>query len=181
MSLVPAAPIVAALVAVSASASVGALGVAPPRALAPVTGPGAAPASSSGWSWPVASPEVVRAFDPPSQPWLAGHRGVDLSASDGAAVVSPGPGRVTYASSVAGRGVVVVAHPGGLRSTLEPVRAGVPVGTTVATGEVVGTLEDAPGHCAPARCLHWGVLRGRTYLDPVLLVQRREVVLLPLG
>ena len=36
------------------------------------------------------------------------------------------------------------------------------------------------GHCAPVTCLHWGVLRGRAYLDPLAFVGRARIVLLPL-
>jgi murein DD-endopeptidase MepM/ murein hydrolase activator NlpD len=82
---------------------------------------------------------------------------------------------------LAGRGVLVVAHPGGLRSTFEPVTATVPVGSAVARGEVVGAVTAAEGHCAPRACLHWGVLRGRQYLDPLSFVGRAPIVLLPLG
>ena len=57
--------------------------------------------------WPVPAPSVVRPFDPPPQPWLAGHRGVDLAGTPGSPVHSPGAGRVVFAGVVAGRGVVM--------------------------------------------------------------------------
>ena len=88
---------------------------------------------------------------------------------------------MTYAGRLAGRGVVVVSHADGLRSTFEPVTASQPVGTAVTHGDTVGSLTAEPGHCAPASCLHWGVLRGRTYLDPLAFVGRARIVLLPLG
>ena len=93
---------------------------------------------------------------------------------------SPADGTVTYAGRLAGRGVVVVSHAGGLRSTFEPVTASRPVGTIVAQGDSVGRSRAEAGHCAPASCLHWGVLRGRTYLDPLAFVGRARIVLLPL-
>ncbi|PVU81862.1 M23 family peptidase [Cellulomonas sp. WB94] len=124
---------------------------------------------------------VVRAFEPPPAPWAAGHRGVDLAASDGAPVLAPGDGIVTFAGPVAGRPVVVVSHPDGLRSSLEPVVGSVPVGTSVTRGQVVGTLADVVTHCAPRQCVHWGVRDGETYLDPMsLLPIHGPVVLLPL-
>ncbi|MDQ2755406.1 MAG: M23 family metallopeptidase, partial [Actinomycetota bacterium] len=93
---------------------------------------------------------------------------------------SPTAGTVTFAGDVAGRPVLVVTHPGGLRSTLEPATASVPVGTAAGAGASVGTVNATPGHCAPATCVHWGVLRGGTYLDPLRFVSTPRVVLLPL-
>jgi murein DD-endopeptidase MepM/ murein hydrolase activator NlpD len=134
------------------------------------------------WSWPLdPAPEVVRRFDRPDQPWLPGHRGVDLRAVVGQAVRSPTDGTVTYAGMLAGRGVVVVAHANGLRSTFEPVSSTVDVGAGVSQGDPIGTVSAEAGHCAPATCLHWGVLRGRTYLDPLAFLGRGRIVLLPLA
>ena len=123
---------------------------------------------------------MARRFDPPEQPWLAGHRGVDLVGTVGQPVRAPADGTVTYAGRLAGRGVVVVGHAGGLRSTFEPVAAALPVGSIVAEGAPVGTIAAEAGHCAPVTCLHWGVLRGRDYLDPLAFVGRGRIVLLPL-
>ncbi|MCP2263831.1 Peptidase family M23 [Promicromonospora thailandica] len=127
---------------------------------------------------------VERPFDPPEHEWGPGHRGVDLGAAVGSPVVSPGPGVVTFAGRVAGRGVVVVTHPDGLRSSLEPVTGSVPEGAAVAAGTTLGTVEDAggpgqAGHCAPRSCVHWGVRRGERYLDPLTLLHRPPIVLLP--
>ena len=138
-----------------------------------------AAADEGSWGWPLAgSPPVVRAFAPPAVRYAAGHRGVDLAATAGEPVLAAGAGRVTWAGLIAGRGVVVVTH-GTLRTTYEPVTASVPVGTAVALGQVVGTVE--PGHlgCAADACLHWGLRRGEEYLDPVRLVERGPVRLLP--
>lgn len=140
------------------------------------------PASNpDGWVWPlVPEPSVEHRFDPPDQRWLPGHRGVDLAAGVGQVVRAPAAGEVTFAGLLAGRGVVVVAHRGGLRSTLEPVAAALPVGTTVESGAPIGVVTDEVGHCTPGTCLHWGVLRGRTYLDPLSFIGRRPIILLPL-
>lgn len=132
--------------------------------------------------------EVVHPFDPPVEVWSAGHRGVDLAARSGDPVTAPGPGLVTFAGQVGGKPVVVVTHTDGLRSTLEPVVATADVGTTVAAGELLGTLTSAPatadnpGHCSPDDCVHWGVRRGDAYVDPLtLLGAAPPIVLLPLG
>jgi murein DD-endopeptidase MepM/ murein hydrolase activator NlpD len=123
----------------------------------------------------------VRRFDTPPQPWLPGHRGADLPAVPGTVVRAAGAGTIVFAGQVAGRGVVSVAHPGGLRTTYEPVlvddhRPGDPV----AAGERIGTL--AAGHpgCAAPACLHWGLRRGAEYLDPLTLLGFGRVRLLPL-
>ena len=74
------------------------------------------------WRAPVSPVAVVRHFDPPAHRWLPGHRGVDLRTTVGAAVRAAGSGRVTFAGTLAGRGVVTVDH-GTLRTTYEPVEA----------------------------------------------------------
>ncbi len=130
--------------------------------------------------WPLAGPpRVVRAFDPPPQRWAAGHRGVDLLARDGAVVRAAGAGSVTFAGPLAGRGVVVVTHGDGTRTTYEPVTATVTRGDRVRAGDALGRLTAAGGHCLPLACLHWGRRRGDVYLDPMLLLRRGPARLLP--
>jgi murein DD-endopeptidase MepM/ murein hydrolase activator NlpD len=129
--------------------------------------------------WPlVPRPEVVAPFDPPSSTWGAGHRGVDLLGRRGQPVRAAAAGTVTFAAPLAGRGVVVVDH-GGVRTTYEPVHATVHVGDTVSAGQTLGRLELALSHCFPRVCLHWGLIRGDTYLDPLTLVGAGPVRLLP--
>jgi murein DD-endopeptidase MepM/ murein hydrolase activator NlpD len=130
--------------------------------------------------WPLdPRPEVVTEFNPPLTPYGSGHRGVDLAGSAGQEVRAAAAGRVTYAGSLAGRGIVVVSH-GATRTTYQPVRATVRVGRSVAAGEVLGELEASGSHCAPRACLHWGLVEGETYLDPLTLVGAGPVRLLPL-
>jgi len=139
----------------------------------------AAPAQRG--AWPLAPrPQVVSGFDPPEKVWGAGHRGVDLLGHAGQPVRTALGGTVTFASGLAGRGVVVVDH-GDVRTTYEPVSAEVQVGQQVGRGERIGTLQRAASHCFPRTCLHWGLLRGETYLDPLTLVGAGPIRLLPLG
>lgn len=153
-------------------------------------GSGEPAAGPTGYVAPVAGVDppsgVVRPFDAPEHEWGAGHRGVDLVAPEGSGVRSPGPGVVTFAGRVVRRGVVVVTHPDGLRTSLEPVAASVPVGTAVAAGSAIGVVESSrpdggttPNHCAPRSCVHWGVRRGERYLDPLSLLTPQPIVLLP--
>jgi murein DD-endopeptidase MepM/ murein hydrolase activator NlpD len=80
---------------------------------------------------------------------------------------------VSFAGQVAGKGVVSVELTGTgnppLRTTYEPVRATVKKGDDVEAGEVVGIVEASGSHCA-ATCVHWGLRRGETYLDPLSLL-----------
>lgn len=130
--------------------------------------------------WPmVPEPEVVSGFDPPDDPWGAGHRGVDLLGSPGQPVRTALAGTVTWAGVLAGRGVVVVDH-GDTRTTYEPVDASVSVGQSLAAGDRIGRLSAVGSHCLPRACLHWGWLAHETYLDPLRLVGAGPVRLLPL-
>ena len=143
---------------------------------------GAAPSASGSpqprWVPPVSPAAVVRGFDPPRQAWLPGHRGVDLRAHPGVPVRAAGAGRVAHAGVLAGRGVVVVDH-GELRTTYEPVAASVVVGQRVAAGALIGRVAPGTGHCGDATCLHLGLRRARTYLDPRLVLVRGRAVLRP--
>ncbi len=78
-------------------------------------------------------------------------------------------GTVSYVGRIAGRGIVTVDH-GRVRTTYQPVAAVVERGEEVAEGQMVGRLVLAGSHCAPVACLHWGLIRGETYLDPLTLV-----------
>ncbi|MDR2453563.1 MAG: peptidoglycan DD-metalloendopeptidase family protein [Bifidobacteriaceae bacterium] len=130
---------------------------------------GADDAAAVRFDWPLAPPvEIVRAFDLPAQPWLAGHRGVDLRAPAGAAVLAPAAGAVSFNGWIVDRHVLVIRH-GELASTLEPVLSDLAVGAVVARGEAVGAVAAGEAwHCQD--CLHWGVRRQEQYLDPTLLV-----------
>ncbi len=130
-----------------------------------------------GRAWPVGlRPLVVRAWVPPPTTYARGHRGVDLAAPAGSPVRAVAPGVVSFAGRVAGRGVVSVEleNTGDppLRTTYQPVRASVRKGDEVAPGDVVGILEASPSHC-PAACLHWGLRRADTYLNPLSLLPPR--------
>ncbi|MFJ7957976.1 M23 family metallopeptidase [Streptomyces sp. NPDC096319] len=140
--------------------------------------------------WPVGPPppEIVRGWEPPPGPYAAGHRGVDLAAPPGTPVLAPAAGTVTFAGPVGGRGVVSLTLPGTgvppLRTTFTPVTPLVPPGTRVAPGTPIAEVAESTGgaqgsHC-PVTCLHWGLLRGEEYLNPLLLTRRAPSRLLPL-
>lgn len=134
------------------------------------------------YDWPLRPrPAVVRVFDKPEHDWLPGHRGVDLAGASGQSVLAAGEGIVVFTGVVAGKPVVSIDHTGGLRTTYEPVRAGVEVGRRVGRGSAIGTLESGHAGCAVAACLHWGLRRGHDYLDPLGLIQRAPLRLKPVA
>lgn len=131
--------------------------------------------------WPLdPQPQVVEPFSAPAAEWGPGHRGVDLLGYPGQPVHAAQAGTVTFAGMLAGRGVLVVSH-GSTRTTYEPVSASVRVGDAVHAGERIGILQQSPlNHCWPRTCLHWGLIEGETYLDPLTLVGGGPIRLLPL-
>ncbi len=150
---------------------------------APVTAPAVADAAPAApWRAPLAGdPVLTRPFHLPAGPFAAGHRGADLAGTGLSPVLAAGDGVVVFAGMVAGRPVVSVDHPGGLRTTYEPVDPIVGAGTRVDPGTPLGVL--LPGHpgCPTAACLHWGLRRGETYLDPMTLLRPPRLRLLPWG
>jgi hypothetical protein len=130
----------------------------------------AAPALPTPAGWPLrGTPAVQRGFAPPALAWASGHRGVDLAAKPGEAILAAASGTVAFAGSIAGKPVVSIDH-GSVRTTYEPVISNLSVGERVESGQVIGVLGSG-GHCRG--CLHWGLREGRSYLDPLLLLGTR--------
>lgn len=143
-------------------------------------------------------PRVIRPFENPAQRWSAGHRGVDLAVPENnRRVYAPAPGKVVFSGTVVNRKVLVIAHPDGRRSTFEPMDEALPVGTTVAAGDVIGTVavtasgnsERSYRRCSTP-CLYWGVRQGGArgdgsgkeaeYINPMsLLGSKKPSILLP--
>ncbi|GGY43722.1 peptidase M23 [Streptomyces djakartensis] len=146
----------------------------PPRLSAAGSPAGDATVPTVGRAWPVGlRPRVLRGWEPPATVYGRGHRGVDLTAAPGAPVRAVAAGRVSFAGRVAGKGVVSVELAGTgdppLRTTYEPVTASVEEGEEVEPGEVIGAVDTSGSHCA-ATCVHWGLRRGETYLNPLSLL-----------
>ncbi|MBD0711324.1 MULTISPECIES: M23 family metallopeptidase [unclassified Streptomyces] len=138
-----------------------------------------------GPQWPVGPPPppVVRSWKPPPGPYAPGHRGIDLGAPPGTPVLAPTTGTVTFAGPVGGRGVLTLTLPDTgtppLRTTFTPVTPLVKTGTQVPPGTPIATVNPGP-HC-PENCLHWGLLKGRQYLNPLNLLHPKPSRLLPWG
>lgn len=160
------------------------LGAAPVGVPVPVAAP------AHAFRAPVPGPTVpVTAFDPPDQPWLTGHRGVDLAAAPLAPVRAPAAATVLFAGSVGGKPVLSLDHGGGLRTTYEPVSAVVRAGDVVTAGQTVGHVVAGHPGCPVEACLHWGarVSSGGDggdddeYIDPMTLLDpsQRQIRLKP--
>ena len=135
--------------------------------------------------WPLRPPPaVVRGFDAPSPNWNPGHRGVDLAGAPGQPVYAAGGATVVFAGLLAGRPVVALAHPGGLHTSYEPVRAAVRVGQLVTAQTVIGELVAGHPRCRAKACLHWGAMwgpaSGANYVDPLGLLKSTPIRLKPL-
>nr|WP_280346147.1 M23 family metallopeptidase [Nocardia neocaledoniensis] len=144
-------------------------------------------AEPGDFGWPLRPrPTVERRFDKPERNWLPGHRGVDLAGAVGQAVLAAGDGIVVFAGVVADKPVVSIDHPGGLRTTYEPVEPKISVGARVSRGTVIGTLVAGHEGCPATACLHWGARREaskhsrREYVDPLGLLHEVPVRLKPM-
>lgn len=123
---------------------------------------------------------VIRGFEPPQQAWLAGHRGIDLAAVEGTKILAPADGVISFAAWLVDREVITIDHGNGLRSSFEPAKSLLAVGSAVKRGQLIGQLKGL-GHCRPLSCLHWGVRREESYLNPLLFLgDRRPSILLPI-
>ena len=129
---------------------------------------------------PLAPLTVLQSFAPPLHPWAAGNRGVDLAAYAGERVSAATAGVVSYAGTLAGRGVISI-RAGSLRTTYEPVNPVVHAGDSVAAGQFIGYVSAAADACGPpGSCLHWGALQSDEYIDPMGLLRAPRVRLLPI-
>lgn len=149
---------------------------------------GAAPAAAEAarLQWPLRpAPTVTRVFDAPTPNWARGHRGVDLAGSTAQTVFAAGAGTVVFAGELAGRPLVSVQHPGGLRTSYEPVRPAVRPGQRVDAGTALGVLLDGHAGCPVRACLHWGAMWGPAahadYVDPLGLLAQTPIRLKPMG
>ena len=185
--------LVVALAAVTCS-----LQMITPAEAQPLLGVPGKSGSAVAWTWPMRRHVLVREFVAPITTWGSGHRGIDLLTFHGARVRAPSQGIVSFVGHVGVRPLVVITHPDGLRSTLEPVVTTLKVGAAIAGGEILGHIasphdigdQGIASHCPPRACLHWGVREwevdsGERYLDPLTLVRpglpAAPVALLPIG
>lgn len=118
------------------------------------------------WAWPVTGP-VIRGFDPPTSPFGAGHRGIDIAVPFGTSILAPEAGTVSFAGRVGGELFVTIDHGGGLSSTYSWLSsAAVRRDDVVARGQPIGATGGGhPGSAVPH--LHLGVRLEGQYMDPL--------------
>ena len=136
------------------------------------------------WTWPVTG-AIVRGFDPPDDPYGAGHRGIDIAAAVGTVIVAPDDGVVTFAGKVGGRLFLTIDHGGGISSTCSWLTSVlVRKNDHVTRGQPVATTGWGRPEM-PMPQLHLGVRSNGTYVDPLLFLGSLSVTslirLAPLG
>lgn len=125
---------------------------------------------------------VARRAEIPEKNWHPGHRGVDLGARPGADVFAAEDGVVAYVGVIVGTPVISIDHPGGIRTTYQPVHARVAVGDLISEGDVIGTLARPTSQFGREHAgLHWGARTGPDrYIDPLTLLEPPRIRLKPL-
>lgn len=126
------------------------------------------PAPVPGWHWPLAgSRHVVAPYRAPAHAYGSGHRGIDLAAAPGTAVLAPADGVVAFRGTVVDRPLLTIAHADGYVSTFEPMASALSPGDVVSAGDIIGAV-DVGGHSAVGS-LHVGVRLHGAYINPLLL------------
>lgn len=129
--------------------------------------------------WPVKHVRILRPFDPPEKPWMAGHRGVDLEAKEGTKLFAPANGIISFAGVVAHKNVVSIKH-GSITSTFEPAKTFLSVGESVKRGQLIGSVSRGSDHCDNS-CVQWGLKKDkRHYEDPAIKASMRRIVWKPI-
>lgn len=151
----------------------------PPASANPGVGITSATHPRETYSWPVAPPTITRHFNQLEHNWQSGHRGVDLAASPGTVILSAADGVVHFAGKVNHQLSVSILHSDGIRTTYGPLEeTPLQKGHRIRRGDPVGTLA-LPTAQHPEQGVHWGAIRGSTYLNPLDLVSTRPIVLKP--
>lgn len=128
---------------------------------------------------PIAPGQVTRRFDRLERNWHRGHRGVDLAAVPGTDVRSAADGVVYFSGKVNHQLSVSILHADGIRTTYGPLEeVTVQKGQQLRRGSIIGRLSP-PTDQHPEPGLHWGAIRGKTYLNPLDLLAPRPIVLKP--
>lgn len=126
---------------------------------------------ASGFMWPCpASHTISSGYGPRSRPTAGAstnHKGIDIAASSGSAIVAAAGGRVTTAtySSSAGN-YVVVSHGNGISTVYMHCSAlYVSVGDKVSKGQTIAAV-GSTGYSTGSH-LHFGVIKNGSYVNPL--------------
>lgn len=152
-------------------------------------GPPPSPASAAAasqaqptWLTPVPAMEIVEAFDPPSQVWLRGHRGIDVVTVRGEPVRAPAAGTIRFRGSVSGTATLSIETNSGYVISFQPAKSTMTRGDAFPAGAEIGTVTQG-GHCDDS-CLHIGVWKSvgvKSYTDPTAFFGQEQSILLPLA
>ena len=133
-------------------------------ALAPVAG---------AWTWPVEGPVLQPFVFDAATPYAAGeHRGVDIGADAGHAVLAPAAGTVTFAGSVpsSGKSLTITTADGYAVTLTHLGSLAVKQGAAIAEGDAVGTVGPSGDPELSQPYVHLGVrvaADDQGYLDPL--------------
>src|SRR6185295_8720580 len=117
------------------------------------------------WTWPAAGP-VLRPFSVGSDPYAGGqHRGIDVGAELGSAVLSPAGGTVSFVGFVpgGGRAVTITTGDGYAVTLLQLGATSVLPDSTVTEGVEVGVVGESADSVTVQPHVHLGV---RLAADP---------------
>lgn len=145
-----------------------------------LTSPVYSPSNRERWPSPTASGfSIQRLFDLPRGEYQAGHRGIDIRASQGDEVRAPTSGTVHFAGDVVDRGVLTIERADHTLVSFEPVSASVLVGDQIQVNDLLGSVSGA-SHCGTS-CLHVGVRVDNHYVNPLRYFFAGRPQLLPLN
>ena len=134
---------------------------------------------AAAWAWPVDGP-VLRPFISEGDPYAGGqHRGIDIGAPTGSDVRSAARGVVAFAGRLPRQGLcLTVRTEDGWSVTLVHLGSiGVPVGTQVSEGDVVGTIGPSGEPEGTEPYVYLGIrltADPNGYVDPLTLLPPRQ-------
>ena len=136
--------------------------------------------AAAAWTWPTGGP-VVRPFSLGPDAYAAGqHRGVDVQADVGEAVLAPAAGTISFAGTVPTHGFTVTIQTAGYAVSLTHLgEIAVAEGDAVAEGAVMGRAGASGVMEWPSPYVHLGIRVGSAaddYVDPMKLLPGRTVV-----
>ncbi|MCF3167021.1 LysM peptidoglycan-binding domain-containing M23 family metallopeptidase [Streptomyces californicus] len=140
---------------------------------------GSSEATGSGWSAPLANPNVTTQYRASGASWSSGyHTGSDFRAASGTPVLAIGPGTVVSAGNSGSYGnEVVIKHEDGMYSQYAHQSSlNVSVGQTVTGGQQIGLSGSTGNSTGPH--LHFEVRTGPSYgsdVDPIAYLRQHGV------
>ncbi|MFD3844517.1 peptidoglycan DD-metalloendopeptidase family protein [Streptomyces microflavus] len=142
---------------------------------------GSSEANGSGWSAPLANPNVTTQYRASGASWSSGyHTGSDFQAASGTPVLAIGPGTVVSAGNSGSYGnEVVIQHEDGMYSQYaHQASLNVSVGQTVTGGQQIGLSGSTGNSTGPH--LHFEVRTGPSYgsdVAPIAYLRQHGVSL----